>query len=50
MKYIKPKDVKSPRSYVKRIKPLYDGGCEGFSIAILENINGECNVGMRWNN
>ena len=40
MKYIKPKDVKSPRSYVKRIKPLYDGGCEGFSIAILENING----------
>lgn len=49
MKYIKPEDVKSPRSYVNRIKPLYDGGCEGFSIAILENINGECNVGMRWN-
>ena len=49
MKYIKPKDVKSPRSYVKIIKPLYDGGCEGFSVAILENINGECNVGMRWN-
>ena len=49
MKYIKPKDVKSPRSYVNRITPLYDGGCEGFSIAILENINGECNVGMRWN-
>ena len=49
MKYIKPKDVKNPRSYVKTIKPLYDGGCEGFSIAILENINGECNVGMRWN-
>ena len=49
MKYIKPKDVKSPRSYVKSIKPLYDGGCWGFSIAILENINGECNVGMRWN-
>ena len=49
MKYIKPKDVKSPRSYVKTIKPLYDGGCEGFSIAILENIIGVCNVGMRWN-
>ena len=49
MKYIKPINVKSPRSYVKTIKPLYDGGCEGFSIAILENINGECNVGMRWN-
>ena len=45
----KPKDVKSPRSSVKRIKPLYDGGCEGFSIAILENLNGECNVGMSWN-
>ena len=49
MKYNKPKDVKSPRRYVKTIKPLYDGGCEGFSIAILENINGECYVGMRWN-
>ena len=49
MKYIKPKDVKSPRRYVKTIKPLYDGGCEGFSIAILENINGVCNIGMRWN-
>lgn len=40
MKYIKPKDVKSPRSYVQTIKPLYDGGCKGFSIAILEDING----------
>ena len=49
MKYIDPKNVKSPRSYVKRIKPLYDGGCEGFSIAILEDINGHCNVCMRWN-
>ena len=49
MKYIKPKDVKSPRSYVKTIIPLYDGGCEGFSIAILENINGDYHVGMRWN-
>ena len=49
MKYINPKDVKSPRSYVKSIKPLYDGGCDGFSIAILENINGEFYVGMRWN-
>lgn len=49
MKYIKPKDVKSPRGYVKRIKPLYDGGYEGFSIAILENINGDYHVGMRWN-
>lgn len=49
MKYIKPKDVKSPRSYVKRIKPLYDGGCEGFSIAILENLNRDYHVGMRWN-
>ena len=49
MKYIKPKDVKSPRSYVKTIKPLYDGGCEGFSTEILENINGDYHVGMRWN-
>ena len=49
MKYIEPKNVKSPHSYVKRIKPLYDGGCHGFSIAILENIKGKCNVGMRWN-
>ena len=49
MKYIKPKDLKSPRSYVKTIKPLYDGGCEGFSIVILENINGDYHVGMRWN-
>ena len=49
MKYIIPKDVKNPRRYVKTIKPLYDGGCGGFSIAILEDINGHCNVGMRWN-
>ena len=49
MKYIKSKDVKSPRSYVKIIKPLYDGGCEGFSVAILENINGDYHVGMSWN-
>ena len=49
MKYIKPKDVKSPRSYVERIKPLSDGGCEGFSIAILENLNRDYHVGMRWN-
>lgn len=49
MKYINPKDVKSPRSYVKSITPLYDGGCDGFSIAILENINGDYYVGMRWN-
>ena len=49
MKYNKPKDVKSPRRYVKTIKPLYDGGRDGFSIAILENINGDYNVGMRWN-
>lgn len=49
MKYNHPSDVRSPRGYAKNIKPLYDGGEEGISIAILENSNGNHNIGIRWN-
>ena len=49
MNYNHPQQVRSPRGYVKHIKPLYDGGEEGISIAILENSDGNHNIGIRWN-
>ena len=49
MKYNHPDKVRSPRGYAKHIKPLYDGGEDGFSIAILENSAGNLNIGIRWN-
>ena len=49
MKYNHPNQVRSPRGYAKHITPLYDGGQEGFSIAILEDSNGYKNIGIRWN-
>lgn len=49
MNYNHPEQVRSPRGYAKHITPLYDGGEEGFSIAILEDSNGYKNIGIRWN-
>lgn len=49
MKYNHPSQVRSPRGYAKHITPLYDGGEEGFSIAILEDCDGVHNIGIRWN-
>lgn len=49
MNYNHPEQVRSPRGYAKHIKPLYDGGEEGCSIAILEDYNGYKNIGIRWN-
>ena len=49
MKYNHPDKVRSPRGYVKHIKPLYDGGESGCSIAILEDSDGNHNIGIRWN-
>lgn len=49
MKYNHPNNVRSPRGYAKHIEPLYDGGGEGISIAILENSDGNHNIGIRWN-
>ena len=49
MNYNKPGQVRSPRGYTKHIKPLFDGGEEGYSIAILENCEGNHNIGVRWN-
>ena len=49
MNYNHPNQVRSPRGYAKNIKPLYDGGEEGFSIAILEDSKGFRNIGIRWN-
>lgn len=49
MNYNHPNQVRSPRGYAKYIKPLYDGGAEGCSIAILIDSDGNHNVGIRWN-
>ena len=49
MKYNHPEQVRSPRGYAKKIKPLYDGGEDGCSFAILEDSNGNKNIGIRWN-
>lgn len=49
MNYNHPEHVRSPRGYAKNIMPLYDGGEEGCSIAILEDNNGYKNIGIRWN-
>ena len=49
MNYNHPNVVRSPRGYVKHIKPLYDGGEAGCSFAILEDSNGNKNIGIRWN-
>ena len=49
MKYNHPAQVRSPRGYAKHITPLFDGGEESFSIAILENSDGNHNIGIRWN-
>lgn len=49
MNYNHPEQVRSPRGYVKHIKPLYDGGEAGCAIAILEDSNGNHNIGIRWN-
>ena len=49
MNYNRPDMVRSPRRYVKSIKPLYDGGEKSCSIAILEDCEGEFFIGIRWN-
>lgn len=49
MKYNRPNQVRSPRGYAKKVTPLYDGGEEGVSIAILEDCDGVYNIGIRWN-
>lgn len=49
MKYNSPDQVRSPREYAMNITPLYDGGEDGYSIAILEDCNGGFNIGIRWN-
>lgn len=49
MNYNKPGQVRSPRGYTKHIKPLFDGGEEGYSIAILEDSDGKKSIGVRWN-
>lgn len=49
MNYNHPEQMRSPRGYAKNIMPLYDGGEEGCSIVILEDCNGNHNIGIRWN-
>ena len=49
MNYNHPDQVRSPKGYVNHIKLLYDGGEEGYSIAIIEDCDGNKNIGIRWN-
>ena len=49
MNYNKPDQVRSPRLYANHVEPLYDGGEEGYSVAIIENCAKEHSIGIRWN-
>lgn len=49
MKYNRPDQVRSPLGCANHIMPLFDGGEEGFSNAILEDCDGVYNIGIRCN-
>ena len=49
MNYYNPNQVRSPQRYVKDVDPLFDGGEDSVSIAILENCEKNNTIGIRWN-
>ena len=54
MKYQNPQTVTSPQDLIKNIQVIFDGGdglngTQGYSIAILEDHEGNLSIGMRWN-
>lgn len=48
MRYIDPHHVDSPKDAVRDLMPVYDGGEEKMSVALLNFRGGDC-VAMRWN-
>ncbi len=46
--YHDPHTVMSPKKYLKKVDVLYDGGADGFSLAIID-WEGIEHVGIRWN-
>lgn len=46
--YHDPTTVQSPRKFIKKLDVLYDGGEEGFSLAMID-WEDLAHVGMRWN-
>ncbi len=46
--YHSPATVISPRKFIKKVDVLYDGGVDGFSLAMID-WEGVDHVGMRWN-
>ena len=48
MSYIKPQDVLSPKISVSNLRPIYDGGKNNWSAALLD-WEQEPRVGIRWN-
>lgn len=46
--YYDPNTVVNPRRFIKNVSVLYDGGAEGFSLAMID-WEGTPHVGIRWN-
>lgn len=49
MAYINPQTVVSPRSVVRSVYVLYNGGPGDWSAALLSYVDGQEKVGIRWN-
>jgi len=48
MHYHPPHTVLRPRRYIRSIDVLYDGGADGFSLAMID-WEGTPHIGIRWN-
>jgi hypothetical protein len=48
IRYRNPEEVRHPRKFVRQVTVLFDGGAEGFSLAIID-WEGLDHVGIRWN-
>lgn len=46
--YHDPHTVVNPKKFIKKVTVLYDGGADGFSLAMID-WEGTPHIGMRWN-
>lgn len=46
--YHNPHTVVSPQKFIRKVTVLYDGGKDGFSLAVLD-WEGTDHIGIRWN-
>jgi hypothetical protein len=46
--YHDPQTVLNPRQFIRKVDVLYDGGVDGFSLAVID-WEGTPHVAMRWN-